>query len=455
MRKEFIPCLKRLDKYRDRIYVAGGAVRDLLLGRETPDIDMVVPRDLRGLAADFAKGVRGRYILLHDEKDQITERVVIKGEPSLVFDFTIMQGESIEDDLAGRDFTLNAMAQPLEDFIEGRQDRVIDPCDGRKALRDRRISAVSERSFIEDPLRVLRAFRFAAELHFRIDPETLRWIRIHRRLLEGVSRERVRDEIFRLLSCLPCHSFVVEMDRAGILEVLFMEVSAMKEEGRTKICGVDPWGHALAGFRALEAVMKKPGDYFSDHAAELVRYLKDEVVPGRGKAALIKLAVLLGAGDAPHEMAANTPGRLAFRLKLSRREEAFLRRISRSDRELGILRGPDQISRRETALFFSRNKNDYLGLFLVHLGYVAASGKSALPDVKKKILDMLFQFESQIRPLLQTPPLLDGKDIMDLFHLAPGPLVGRVLKALREAQLEGVIKDRGQALALAGGLLKK
>ena len=455
MKKEYISCLKLLDKYRDKLYVAGGPVRDLLLGRETPDIDVVVPHDLRGLPADFAKGVRGRHIILHDQEDQVTERVIMKGRSPIVFDFTWMQGASIEADLSRRDLTLNAMALPLGDFIAGRQDRVIDPHGGRKALRDRRISAVSEKSFIEDPLRLLRAFRFAAELRFRIDPETLRWIRAHRRLLGRISGERIRDEVSRILSCLPCHPFVVEMDHVGILEVLFPVISAMKKEGRTMICGVDPWKHALSGLHALEAVMDKPGDYFGDHAGELCRYLENEVAPGRGKAALIKLAVLLGVEDSPGERGVATLDHLVFRLRLSKREGAFLRRISRRARELSVLTGPDQISRKEAALFFSKNKDDYLGLFLVFLGRVVASKKSGLPDVKKKIMDLLFRYEKEIKPILQSPPLLDGKDIMDSFRLKPSPLIGKILMALRGAQLEGVIGNRSQALVLAGKLLKK
>jgi poly(A) polymerase len=455
MKKEYILCLKLLEEYQGRLYAAGGPVRDLILDRETPDIDIVVPRDLGGLAADFAKGVKGRYVLLHDEKDQVTERVIIQGQAPLVFDFTRMQGASIEEDLSKRDFTLNAMALPLGDFIGGRQDRIIDPHGGRKALRDRRISAVYERSFLEDPLRLLRAFRFAAELRFRIDPDTLRWIRIHRCLLERVSGERIRDELFRILSCHSSYPFVVEMDRVGVLEVLFPEISAMKEEGRTKICGVDPWKHALAGLRALETVMEKPGDYFNGHAGELGNYLENEVVHGRGKAALIKLAALLSVEESPGGTGAGTCDDLALRLRLSKREGGFLGRIFRRARELSVLMGSDQICRKGAAIFFSRNKDEYFGLFLLHLSRVAASKKSGLQDAKKKILDMLLRYEKEIKPALQSPPFIDGEDLMGSFRIKPGPVIGKILAAVREAQLEGVIGNRRQALALAGKLLKK
>ncbi len=450
MKKDFFSCLKTLDAYRDRLYVAGGPVRDLFLGRgETPDVDIVVPRDLAGLPAEFARGVRGRYVLLHDERGQLTERVVVRGDPPLVFDFTRMQGASVMEDLSTRDFTINAMALPLGDWVAGNRDRVIDPHNGRRDIRERRISSVSERSMAEDPLRMLRAFRLSAELRFHIARETLRGIRANRRLLERVSGERIRDELMKTLSCSPSYPVVVEMDRAGILEVLFPEIRDMKDEGRSKICGTDPWKQALTRLRALETVMDQKEEYFSGHAGELESDLSGRTSPGRGKSALIKLAVLLCA----EEPAARSVEGAVLRLRLSRREGDFLRKIPRGLHELEVLFRGDRISRREAALFFSRNQADYLSLFLLHLSRAAASRGSALEDEKEKVMKMLIRYEREIRPALQSPPLIDGKDLMTLFDLKPGPVIGRVLRALREAQLEGVIGNRIQAIAHARRLL--
>jgi poly(A) polymerase len=366
-----------------------------------------------------------------------------------------MQGESIVGDLSRRDFTINAMALALGDWMEGKHDRVIDPHDGRRAIRERRISAVSERSFPGDPLRMLRAFRLSAELHFRIDPETLKRIRLHRRLLEGVSGERIRDEFFRTLSCLPCSPIVRAMDRAGILEVLFPEILDRKDEGRIKICGTDPWGQTLAHLRALETLMDQQGEYFGRYAGEMGHYLGDELTGGRKKAALLKLAAIF-----PVEASAGASGTgilagCAARLKLSRKEAAFLRMIPRRLRDLDVLLSADRVSRRDAILFFSRNESDYLGLFLLYLARVAAFRKPALRNDEERILELLHGYEKEIRPALQSPPLIDGSDLMGFFHLKPGPVIGKVLAALREAQLEGAVGNRRQALALAGELLKK
>lgn len=455
MRKKHISCLELLDAHRDRLYVAGGPVRDLFLGRETPDVDIVVPRELGGLPAEFAKGARGRYVLLHDEKDQLTERVIIKGEPPLVFDFTRMQGESIAEDLSLRDFTINAMALPLGDWLEGKRDRLIDPHGGRRAVRDRRVSVVSERSFPGDPLRILRAYRLSAELRFRINPDTLKQIRVHRRLLKEVSGERIREEFIRILSCLPSHPIIVEMDRVGILEVLFPGIRDMKEEGKTRICGADPWKQALAHLRALETLIASKEDHFGRYAGDLGNYLGEEVTQGRKKAALIKLAAIFSVQDSTGASGTGSLDGPVLRLRLSRKEGAFLRAIPRRLSELHALLDADRISRREAALFFSRNESDYLALFLFYLGRVAAFRKSELLDGEGKILKMLLWHEKEIGPTLRSPPLVDGKDLMDVFKIMPGPVIGEVLRALREAQMEGVIGNRRQALALAGELLKK
>lgn len=454
MKKDDLSCLNVLDAYRDRLYVAGGPVRDLFLGRgETPDVDIIVPRDLAGLPAEFARRVRGRYVLLHEEKGQLTERVVVRGDPPMVFDFTRLQGASVEEDLSMRDFTINAMALPLGDWVAGNRGRVIDPHNGRRDIRERRISAVSERSLTEDPLRMLRAFRLSAELRFRIARETLSGIRAYRSLLERVSGERIRDELLRMLSCFPATPVVVEMDRAGILAVLFPEIREMKDEGRSQICGTDPWKQALTRLRALETVIDRKEEYFNGHAGELENDLSGHMTPGRSKSALIKLSVLLCVEEAADPSGAGALEGAVLRLRLSRREGDFLRKIPRGLRELEVLFRGDRISRREAALFFSRNQADYLALFLLHLSRAAASRDPALEDLKRKIMQMLLRYEREIRPALQSPPLVDGKDLMNLFDLRPGPVIGRVLRDLREAQLAGVIGNRSQAIAHARRLL--
>src|SRR5262249_55906087 len=139
-------------------------------------------------------------------------------QPSgVTLDFAELQGKNIQEDLARRDFTVNAMAAPLTptspdfrrvagrlgDLSPSRGEGVrlkglIDPFDGQRDLKKKIIRGVSEKAFVEDPLRTLRTFRFAAQFGFAIDPRTLNWVRAHRQGLSRVSAERIREELLRL-----------------------------------------------------------------------------------------------------------------------------------------------------------------------------------------------------------------------------------------------------------------
>jgi poly(A) polymerase len=245
------------------------------------------------------------------------------------------------------------------------------------------------------------------------------------------------------------------MDRVGILDILFPEIRDMKEEGRTGICGADAWKQVLVHLRALEALRASKEDHFGRYAGELENYLAEEVTQGRKKAALIKLAAIFSVDASAGASGTGILDGCSARLKLSRKEAAFLRMIPGRLRELNFLLNVDRISRRDAILFFSRNESDFLALFLLYLGRVAAFRTSGLRSEERKVLKMLQKYERDIRPALQSPPLIDGRDLMDFFEIKPGPVIGKVLRALREAQLEGVIGNRRQALALAGELLKK
>ena len=448
--------LKFLQEHAGRLFVAGGAVRDLILGRGVTDIDIVVPRDLAHLPRDFASSVRGRHLLLHDDRGQVTERVVVRaGEGPLFYDFSRMQGASIGEDLSLRDFTINAMALPLPDFLGGVTDALVDPLGGRGDLRSRRIRALSETSFADDPLRLLRAFRFAAELGFGIEPRTRRWIGRHRRLLAGVAGERIRDELFRTLSILPCRPFVLEMDRVGLLEVALPGVTVLKEGDEGVMCGAGSWNRSLARLHALEDLMGEPARFFGEFRGELRNYLESRISGERSRGALIKLAALHfdgDPGDPPSRR--KTAGRLAGRLRLSRKEALFLGEISSPGEALQVLSAGPPPEREDTARFFMRHAENYFALILLGLAE-AGRGASRFAGIVERAGRMLDLYDREIRPAMAAPPFLRGEELMERFGLDPGPEVGRILAALREAQVEGRVRSRDEALRFAAGRIHK
>src|SRR5208283_2714522 len=182
----------------DNTYIVGGAIRDMLSGLETKDIDLVVPGDALEISKEFAQVSGGSFVLL-DSKFAIA-RVV---KDPVFLDISAMKGESIAEDLAERDITINAMAQPLCEWPSTLH--VIDPFGGREDLQSRVIRMVSERNLISDPLRILRIYRFSAALHGHIEMNTRRALNRLRALLNDVAIERIAEELRHMMEIGDSH----------------------------------------------------------------------------------------------------------------------------------------------------------------------------------------------------------------------------------------------------------
>jgi tRNA nucleotidyltransferase/poly(A) polymerase len=170
--------------------VVGGAVRDRLLKRATPDIDLVVPRSPDLIAADIAETLGGTAFVMDAERG-IT-RVTLRGGGQN--DVAAFQGETLEADLDRRDFAVNALAVPFDRWTtRAWKNAIVDRHGGAADAVKKRLSAVSPHVFKEDPLRLLRAFRLGAELGFSIPGGTMRLVKRDRRLLKKSAPERVRE----------------------------------------------------------------------------------------------------------------------------------------------------------------------------------------------------------------------------------------------------------------------
>ena len=157
------------------VYLVGGTVRDHLLGKPCSDYDLTAV-NAPEIARAWSQQSKMTRVPLDETPGHETYRVVL--QPNLYFDFTTLQDHTIENDLSQRDFTINAMAISLPDFIEGKEV-LIDPFNGQADLENKIVRVVQEQRFEDDPLRLIRAFRFASTLEFNIEPQTLQQIKTH------------------------------------------------------------------------------------------------------------------------------------------------------------------------------------------------------------------------------------------------------------------------------------
>ena len=211
----------RLSKsQKSKLYVVGGTLRDLILGRQCSDYDFAVS-GASTLATQYAHDTKSALVPLDTTPGRETFRVVIK--KNVYFDFSELQGNTIESDLSQRDFSINALAVSLPNFIKGTK-KYIDPHNGESDIKNKVIRVLPGPIFSKDPLRMLRAFRFMSVLEFQIESNTLKKIKTLRHKINQVSPERIWSELTILLNSKKASPSIQLMSGSGLLESVFPEL---------------------------------------------------------------------------------------------------------------------------------------------------------------------------------------------------------------------------------------
>jgi tRNA nucleotidyltransferase/poly(A) polymerase len=486
------PLLRRLWGFIQRrgvkALLVGGAVRDGLLGRPLHDLDFVVGGDATALAAAVGRAFHGALVPLDPGRD--TARVVVRyAGRRFNLDFARHQGDDWVADLRARDFTVNAIAVD-------RAGRYLDPLGGRDDLADGRLRATHEDAFRDDPLRTLRAIRLVAELGLTIEPETIAWIRRDAPLLPRAAAERVRDEFARILAAPGAARHLANLDDLGLLAQVLPEAAATQGVSQSPPHQWDVWTHTRMVVEALEGIwgcleesggmrgsleLAAPGWAWGDLqkrlgplGADLTAHLSRVVSDDRDRYLTLKLAALLHDAGKPQTSSVGDDGRIHFfehervgadlaaerlrALRFSGDEMALVRAIVAHHLRPGHLARSKGPSRRAIYRYFRATGDVGVEIGLLSLADMVATWGPALPsrrwlrrlDVVTTLLSAFFQQSEIVAP----SPLLNGHELMDALGLSPGPEVGRLLEAIREAQATGEVKSPEAALALAAKLRK-
>jgi poly(A) polymerase len=236
------------------VYIVGGWIRDMLLKRRTRDLDLAVRKDPKKLAGQTARALAGRLVVL-DDANKIY-RIMLKGHAELDYiDFSKMKGKNIKLDLLKRDFTIDSMALLLDSrklSLAG----IIDPYSGMKDIRGRIIRVTSPSAFKDDPLRLLRAYRLAAQLGFDIHGGTLKRISRNSALILKSAPERVRDELLKILAVPDSAQWIEKLEKTGLLNKIVPEIMPMKKSARKFYFHPKGlWQHSLETLEGLEEIL--------------------------------------------------------------------------------------------------------------------------------------------------------------------------------------------------------
>jgi poly(A) polymerase len=481
--RDFLSLLTQVSDFLNQrnttAFLVGGFVRDWLLDRKTDDIDITVKDDALSIAQEVAKLIDGKYVLL-DEVNRVA-RVVVADERNWFLDFTSFIN-NIEDDLARRDFTIDSMAVELQSLVSG-SPKLIDPFLGQRDLRKKLVRALNSQVFCEDAARLLRGVRIAVELGFKIEPYTASLIQKDCQLANLVAGERLREEIVRILALSGTAASIRYLDKLGLLTAIIPELQVLKGFKQPKEHHWDVFNHSVETVAAAEFLLRENrwkygGDDLltvNPWSEDISRYFDGEVGGGSNRRLLLKLGALMHDIAKPATRTVDESGRTRF---LGHGKEgaamavAVLERLRFSGREIRLVENliyhhlrPAQMANDSLptgrAIFRYFRDTEGAGidiLFLALADYLATHGpKLDIDEWKQHNLLINFIVAENAKQEKKVLPvkLIDGHDLMDVFGLKPGRLLGWLLAEVREAQAAEEISTKEEAINLVRKELEK
>lgn len=449
---------------RAAVFLVGGFVRNYLLGRAGADFDFAVGKNALGFARDFAREIKGAYVVLDEERGCARVVKKVKGQP-LTYDFADYRAKTFAKDLEHRDFTVNTLSVDLLKIKETDElsDVVADFKTGLKDLKARRIRMTNSKVFEDDPLRVMRAFSLQAVFAFKIEPATLKQIKKDMDLIRRAAYERVRDELFKILESGRAAETIRMMDKIGLLWKVIPQLAIMRDCKQGGYHHLDVWPHSLEVLTQMEKVFE---EYKSDD--DVSRYIAERYAAERSRRGLMKLAALLhdiGKPDTKkmevdrmtfhsHEHVGKRITRAVARmLKLSKQERHALENMVLWHLRPGYLSNYQTPSERMVFRYFRDTKDEAAAVLLLSMADQRATCGPLTTEKDQRhhakictgLISKYFETKKQT-PFVR---LIDGNDLIKALKLKPSPLFGAILEKVTEQQSLGKISTKEEALALA------
>lgn len=448
-------------------YIVGGYVRDNIVSHDNGvssvkeagssarkrDVDFAVAG---GPAINFAQVIalemEGHFVLLDETND--TARVVLND--GSIIDFAGCVGGDIETDLKRRDFTVNALAWDSQ-----HPDCVLDLSDGLKDLKDKIIRAVSKQTFIDDPLRVLRTFRFAQQLSSAIEEQTLAWVKELVGGLKDVAPERINFELFESLSGERAGHLTDQLAECGVLEEIFPELIDCRRVTPNSFHHLGLFEHSIITVSELDKRLPSLPDWLHESGEK-------ELSSGVTRLAATRLACILhdigkpGTWEVTPEgkhtfvahdkLGAQMTALIAARMRWSRPVERLITRLVELHLRPGQLFHQGPPTAKAINRFYRQVGEDVPELMMVAFADLGATRGAGLCGENRESLErgldeLMHGYKVFLEEVVTLKPLIGGHDIMEMLNLKSGPIVGELLKALEEARDLKEVVDRAQAEA--------
>lgn len=446
--------------FPNQVYLVGGSVRDYLLGKSTFDRDLiVVDEDARTFSLKVADFFGATFIPL-DEVNKIY-RIVLPDKENYL-DITNPVENSLEKDIKRRDLTINAIAADIKN------GEVIDLCGGIQDLENKILKGVRDENFEDDPLRILRAFRFYSLLGFELDESIISVVNKYRNLVLKPAKERIEYELMKLFCGKFAHKALLKMDECGILDKFFPFVDELKQVPPNLHHHLDLFHHSVETVCQVQIL-------YENSSAEVRCHLDRVDFGGFSRLAHLKLACFIhDIGKFSTWTIEEDTGRHRFikhddaGAKLAK---PFLRAMCFSNKQIEYLTllikkhmyptavvSSPELSEKVMMRFVRKMEDNAIdNILIAQADRLSARG----PEITQEVVDenisalnsLLSFYLTAVETLKPLPKLLDGKEVMQILNIEPSRKLGEVMKSLHEAQISGDVVTKEDAVTYIKTLL--
>lgn len=442
---------KIIDKFDNEIYLVGGTVRDFYMGLESTDRDIIVmDEDARDFALKLSELFQATFVPL-DEENKIY-RIVLPDKINYI-DVTNPVGDSIEKDLMRRDLTINAIA------VNIRTGELIDISGGVTDIMNKCINYVNELNFVDDPLRLLRVYRFQALYGFQLAPETINAVCKYSDLIHKPAVERINYELLKLFGGEYAHIALENMNKTWILEEIFPFVKELKQVPPNSHHHLDLFHHSIETVKQVQILYNEAPDEVKEH-------LRRIDFGGFSRLAHLKLAAFMHdigkfstwtIEEGKHrfikhdDVGSKMSVKILKDLHFSNKQIDYISSMIKYHIYPSHVMTSPQITEKIMMRYVRKmDTNSIDAIILAQADRLSARGPEITDQIVERnitSLNMLLRFYLEARETLKPlPKLLSGNDVMQILNIKPSKRLGEIMDALHEAQISGDVITKEHAI---------
>lgn len=436
-----------------KAYIVGGYIRDILTDKESPDIDLIVCNcNIKKFSFELSKKINAHFIELDNENS--IYRLVLEDKINYI-DITKPVENDFEKDILRRDLTINAIAYDIN------AEKIIDLTGGINDIQNKIIKGISNKNFEDDPLRLLRIFRFAAKTGYEISPDLLKLTEKLAPLIHKSAKERINTELMKMFEGKFTDTALLKMDETGLLTEIFPIFNEVKKIPSNSHHHLDLIHHLIETVRQIEILYENSDERVKKH---LENYGYGTVK----QIAFLKFAGFLHDIGKPScwtieedtgrhrfikhdEIGANLCVPILRDLKFSKKQIDYIKTLIKYHIYPSSMVCAPDVNEKAYMRFYRKLENSVIDVIILAMAdRLSARGEKVSEEMVNNNINsltfLLNNYFNVIETLKPLPKLLDGNDIMELLQIKQSPELGEIIKQLKEAQLSGDINSKEEAI---------